>query len=202
VEEPKPEGGEAKKLSGEKRGEEDLNLLRWLAKEKLDGFVDWKPVEHPSFPGKKVEVGGFKPFYTLNPPAKELDSLADKHLQFATALPKWLPKIAITEAKAESLGGGVYRITATVVNRGFLPTMPEMGQVNGEVFPLQISLTLPKGAALLQGNQRTKLPRIDGGGGKTEKTWLLRLGEEKPKSIEIQAWSPAVGRATATVALP
>lgn len=201
TEEPKVEG-DAKKPSGEKRGESDINLLRWLAKEKLDGFVDWKPVEHPGFPGKKVEVGGFKPFYALNPPAKELDGLADKHLQFVTTLPKWLPKLALIDAKAEALGNGVYRISATAINRGYLPTMPEMGQVNGEAYPLQIALTLPKGAELLQGYPRTKLPRLEGSGGKSEKTWLLKLGEEKPKQLEIQAWAPAVGRATTKVELP
>lgn len=201
TEEPKVEG-EAKKPSGEKRGESDINLLRWLAKEKIDGFVDWKAVEHPDFPGKKVEVGGFKPFYALNPPAKDLDGLADKHLQFAATLPSWLPKLALIDAKAEALGSGVYRISATAVNRGFLPTMAEMGQVNGESYPLQIALTLPKGAELLQGSQRTKLPRLAGSGGKSEKTWLLKLGEEKPKQLEIQAWAPAVGRAAVKVDLP
>lgn len=201
TEEPKPEG-EAKKPSGEKRGESDINLLRWLAKENLDGFVGWKPVDHPGFPGKKVEAGGFKPFYSLNPPVKELDGLADKHLQFATVLPKWLPKLALIDAKAEALGNGVFRISATAVNRGYLPTMPEMGQVNGESYPLQISISLPKGTELLQGHPRSKLPRLEGSGGKAERTWLLKLGEEKPKQLEIQAWAPAVGRATAKVDLP
>ena len=201
TEAPKPEGAE-KKPSGEKRGESEINILRWLATENLDGFVDWKPVDHPGFPGKKVEVGGFKPFWSLNPPAKELDGLADKHLQFATTLPKWLPKLALIDAKAESLGNGVYRISTTTVNRGFLPTMPEIGQVNGESYPLQIALTLPKGAELLQGHPRTKLPRLEGSGGKTERSWLLKLGEEKPKQLEIQAWAPAVGRAAVKVDLP
>ena len=201
TEEPKVEG-EAKKPSGEKRGESDINLLRWLAKEKIDGFVDWKPVDHPDFSGKKVEVGGFKPFYALNPPARELDGLADKHLQFAATLPSWLPKLALIDVQAESLGSGVFRISATAVNRGFLPTMPEMGQVNGESYPLQIALTLPKSAELLQGSPRTKLPRLEGSGGKSEKTWLLKLGEEKPKQLEIQAWAPAVGRASVKVDLP
>jgi Zinc carboxypeptidase len=199
--EAKPEG-EVKKPSGEKRGESDIHLLRWFAQEKLDGFVDWKPVEHPGFPGKKVEVGGFKPFYSLNPPAKELDGLADKHLQFVATLSEWLPKLALIDAKAEALGNGVYRITVTAINRGFLPTMPEMGQVNGESYPLQIALTLPQGAELLQGNPRTKLPRLDGSGGKAEKSWLLKFGEEKPKQLEIQAWAPAVGRATVKIDLP
>ena len=201
TEAPKPEGAE-KKPSGEKRGESDINLLRWLAKENLDGFVDWMPVDHPDFPGKKVEVGGFKPFYSLNPPAKELDGLADKHLQFAAALPQWLPKLALIDAKAEALGNGVYRISVTAVNRGFLPTMSEMGQVNGEAYPLQIALTLPRGAELLQGSQRTKLPRLEGSGGKSEKTWLLKLGEERPKQLEVRAWAPAVGEAKMQLEIP
>lgn len=199
--EPKPEEGkpEPKKPSGEKRGSDELNLLRWLAQEKLDGFVNWVVVEHPDFPGKKVEVGGFKPFYAMNPPARELDGLAEKHLKFVAQLPDSFPKLAIIEAKADSLGGGVYRVRATVVNRGFLPTMPEMGQVNGEAYPLQISIVLPKDAEFLQGHARTRFGRLEGAGGKREKTWLIRFGKEQPASVEVKVWGPAVGSASANV---
>ena len=188
------------KRTDEKRGGDELNALRWFAQQGLDGFAAWTPIEHPDFPGKKVEVGGFKPFYQLNPPAKELDGLAEKQGTFLAALPQWLPQVAITETKAENLGGGVFRISATCVNRGFLPTMSEMGQVNGEAYPLQIQLNLPKVAQLLQGPARSKLARLEGGG-QTKRTWLVRFAAEKPAAVEIRVWAPAVGSATSSVEL-
>lgn len=187
----KPEGD--KKPSDEKRGADDLNALRWLAQEKLDGFADWQPIEHPDFPGKKVEVGGFKPFYRLNPPGKELDALAQKQLEYLLQLPARLPQIAIADAKAEKLGGGVVRITATAVNRGYLATMPEMGRINTEAYPLQIMLDVPKGTELLQNPVRMRVKRLEGLGGSEEKMWLVRFAGEPPASVKLKLWAPAVG---------
>lgn len=205
-EEPAAAGGDDKnkpadKPPEDKRASDERNVLNWLAKGKLDGFADWKPIDHPDFPGKKVEVGGIKPFYQLNPPAKELEALADKHAQFLAMIPKWLPEIAISEVKAESLGSGVQRISATIVNRGLLPTMPEMGQVNGEFYPLQVEMALPKDAVLLQGHARSRLARIEGSGGKAERIWLVRFPGQMPAQIEIKVGAPAVGSATAQIPL-
>lgn len=199
VEAPKPaDGAEAKKPTDDKRGSDDLNALRWLAREKLDGFANWTAFEHSDFAGKKVEVGGFRPFYRLNPPAGQLDDMAEKHVKFISLVPNWLPKLSIGEAKAESLGGGVVRLSATVVNQGFLPTMPAMGRENGVPFPLWVELTLPEKTEFLQGHVRTRLPRLDGGG-KTERTWLLHFASETPKTIDIKVHAPAVGSASQSV---
>ena len=192
VDPPQADEGDSKKPTDDKRGATERNALRWLARESIDGFVAWTPVEHPDFPGKKVEVGGFKPFFRINPPAKELDGLAEKHLAFVTSLSSRLPKLAIVDAKAEPLGGGVVRLTATVLNQGYLPTMPEMGRINGEAYPAWVELLLPKDATLLQGHARTRLPRLEGLGGKTERTWLVRFAGEAPKSIGLKAFAPSV----------
>lgn len=191
----------SKKADDDKRGADERNLLRWLKANELDGFVEWKAVEHPDFPGKTVEVGGFKPLVGLNPPAKELDDLAERHLQFIRKLPEYLPELAIIDAKAENLGGGLFRVTATAINRGYLPTMPEMGSVSGHNYPLQMSIELPKQAELLQGHARERLTRLEGGGGKTEKTWLVRFTAEAPAELQLKAWAPAVGTATAKAPL-
>src|SRR5690606_7888694 len=143
---------------------------------------------------QKVEIGGFKPFYATYPPANELDDLATKHRQFLTKLPGWLPEIAIATVKIEPLGSGVQRITATVINRGYLATMPEIGRINGEAYPLQIELVLPPDAVFLQGHPRSRLPRLEGNGGQAEHTWLVRFPGETPKSCEIKAYAPAAGR--------
>ena len=193
-------GDEKQKPAEDKRAADERNALNWLDRDKLDGFAPWQSIEHPDFPGKKVEVGGFKPFYRANPPAKDLDALAEKHAAFLAMIPKWLPELAIVETKGESLGGGVHRISVTVINRGLLPTMPEMGQVNGEFYPLQVELTLPKETVFLQGNARGRLPRIEGGG-TAERTWLVRFPGEVPAKVGVQVFAPAVGSAAAEVSL-
>lgn len=179
--------------SEEKRGAAELNALRWFSQENIDGFVDWQPIEHPDFPGKTVEVGGFKPFYRLNPPAKELDDLAEKHLDYLRQLPDWFPRLEIGEVTAERLGGGVVRVQATAINRGYLPTMTDMGRMNGEAYPLQMALDASKDAEVLQGPLRMRVKRLAGQGGQEEKTWVLRFREEIPAKVNLRLWAPAVG---------
>jgi hypothetical protein len=183
------------------RNAELVNALRWFEREKLDGFVPWKAIEHPDFPEKKVEVGGFKPFVLLNPPAKELDSLAEIHSKFLVELAGLLPQLKITEPKTESLGAGVYRITATVVNTGFLPTMSEMGRISGTPYPLQAELQLPNGVTFIQNTPRREIAPLSGGGGKAELVWLVRAGDDKPAAGRIVVHAPAVGRAEAAIEL-
>ena len=189
---------EEKKPSGEKRGSEQINLLNWLAANKIDGFVEWKEIKHPDFPNHKVEVGGFKPLLDLNPPAAELDKLAEKHLRFLPKLAEHLPQLELRDLHTEKLGGGVVRLKVTVANSGYLPTIPEMGGVNGIPYPLQIEVSVPKGTVFLQGHARSEIGRLSGITGKSERTWLIRLPEGKvPDDFEfkIRAWAPAVGEA-------
>ncbi len=186
----------------EKRGAEELNALRWLAKEDIQGFVDWQPIEHPDFPGKKVEVGGFKPFARTQPPVAAIDELADRHVQFLGALVKQLPELALVDTKVEALGGNTFRITTNVVNRGPLPTMPEIGGITEQAYPLQIVLSLPTKTEFLLGHQRGSVRRLKGQGDKEEKVWLIRFSEEVPKSITIRVWAPAVGQVETSIDLP
>jgi len=197
-EEKKPEDKEAKQ---EKRGADDRNALRWFAREKIDGFVPWKQIKHPDFPGRKVEVGGFRPFVRTNPPAKDLDALAEKHQRFLARLVALLPQLAIHEVKTESLGEGAWRVTAVVLNRGYLPTVSKMGQIGRQAQPLQIALELPQGVTLLTGHARVQLPVLSGSGGRAEQSWLVRAPKGKPVTIPVRVWSPSVGEARAEAKL-
>jgi hypothetical protein len=193
----KPSG---EKPPSESRGAEFVNALRWFQSQKIDGFVNWQPIENPDFPGKRVEVGGFKPFLLHNPPAKELDPLAEKHFRFVIELARLLPQIKIQETKVEPLGDGIQRITATIVNPGYLPTMSEMGSVTQEVYPLLLKLDAPKGATYLKGSVRQELGVIRGGG-KTEWIWLIRTPGGKPGKATITVSAPSVGSDSATIEL-
>ncbi len=55
------------KTDDDKRNEEDRAFLKWLDQNCPEAFVPWKGLEHPDFPGKKVEIGGFAPFARSNP---------------------------------------------------------------------------------------------------------------------------------------
>jgi hypothetical protein len=195
--EKKPDG----KKPTESRGAEQVNALRWFEREKIAGFEPWTAIDHPDFPNKKVEVGGFKPFVLLNPPATELDALAQKHSQFVVEFLKLLPKLELADVKVESLGGGVHRITCEVLNTGYLPTMSEMGQLNGAAYPLQIELQLPEKTTFLKGTPRAQVNRLAGRGGKEEMMWLVRTADGKPASGKIVVYAPAVGRAEVAIEL-
>lgn len=194
---------EAKKPSDEKRSADDIRALRYFAAKDIDGFVPWTPIEHPDFPGQKVEVGGFKPFYRLNPPAAELDGFVEKQLTFLTqAAAKW-PQLSVTNVKTESLGGGVVRLSLTVVNEGFLPTMTEMGEVGQQMYPLWLEWTVPEKTVWIQGFPRTRLKRLAGAGGTSELTWLVRLPEAAGEAeLKFRVGAPSVHAVEATVPVP
>ncbi len=184
------------------RGADELSALRWLDREKVDGFVPWKRIEHPDFPGRVVEVGGLKPFVRLNPPARELEPLADKHWRFLRRLVELLPQLAIHQSKAEPLGGGVWRVSVTAVNRGYLPSVSQMGRTTGEPLPLQAAIELPPGVRLVTGHPRQQLPPLPGNGGKAEVTWLASAPPGKEHRLTVRVWSPSVGDCRQTIVLP
>jgi len=191
----------ARKPSDEKRGKRELNLLRWLEKERIDGFTEWRPIEHPDFPRRKVEVGGFRPLVTSHPPAAQLDTLADRQVDFLLEWNELLPELEITQARAEKLGPRLYRVTATVVNQGFLPTAPLQGEEAEFLHPLQIEIVVPKGTRLLGGPRRVQFDRLTRGD-KHDQRWLIQLPDEGAEQLAVRVWSPSVGEATATVNLP
>lgn len=195
--EPKPET----KKTPDPREAEQLNALRWLAQENIAGFVDWKRVEHPDFPGKTVEVGGFHPLVRLNPPAKELAGIAAKHSRFVEWLGGLLPRVEVIEPRVESLGSGLFRIRLKVANTGYLPTMSEMGATTRAVAPLTYEWTLPEGTVWLQGTPRGTVERLTGLTGQTELEWLVRVPGDKPIAADFLVSSPSVGRTATKVEL-
>lgn len=199
-----PRSGEqaAKQSKKDNRGADELAAIRWFADRKIDGFVAWKPYAHPDFPGRKVEIGGFVPFVRDNPPPEEIDQLADKHFEFVCGAVERLPRLALGSTEVEPLGGGVHRVTVEVINRGYLPTVSQMGRTSGEPHPLQIELALPEGVSPVGGSARSRLPRILGSGGKVEKQILLRSTVTEPVNVRVRVWSPSAGKVTGRFTLP
>ncbi len=183
------------------RGASDREALKWLAAHGIEAFVAWTPIEHSDFPNRKVEVGGFRPFVRSNPPADRLDALAEKHVEYLLRVGQLMPRLAVHEVKAESLGAGIYRMTVVVLNEGYLPTFPRMGEISRQPQPVQLALDLPKGAQVLNGPSRVRVPTLAGRGGRHEHVFLVRLRREKPTTVPIRVWAPAVGHVTRQVEL-
>ena len=200
----KKEESPSEEKSGEKegRGADDLNALRWLEVEQIDGFINWKAVDHPDFPGQKVEVGGFKPYVLTNPPVRLLKGLADQHVQAWTEAAGLLPKLSLPEVKCKPVGAGLYRLTLVVRNDGFLPTMPAHGKASKLLHDLQYELKLPEGVNIYEGHPRGKLPVLSGQGGHAERTWLLLGGDKARGALQITVSSPSVGTVSKQIDFP
>jgi hypothetical protein len=179
------------------RNEEERAFLKWIDENAKDSFVPWKPFEHPDFPGKKVEVGGYAPFAKSNPPEKLLSELAAKHGNFLTELAGKLPRIGIRKAEAKHLGESVFDVTVQVENTGYLPTALAQGSLTREVHPTRVVLKTDE-KFILSGARITSLNAIAGHDAK-EARWVVRA--KGVQRLEVEAISMLGGRAEAIVEL-
>ncbi|AXE18043.1 peptidase M14 [Runella rosea] len=190
-------GAAAAATSTANASEDDARFLKWADKEKLTGvYVDWKTIQHPDFPGQKVEVGGIVPFSKLNPPVSYLTAAADKHVKFLTGLGAQMPEIQLVNVKTESLGNGLTRITATVINKGLMPTYAEIGDRVRFVQKVKTELKLGAGQAIVSG-KRLNLRAALASDESEEYTWLVS-GTGK---LTIETGCPTAGVKSADVTL-
>lgn len=178
----------------DKRGAAELNALAWFQQEGIEAFVPWQAIEHPDLPGRQVEVGGFKPFYLLNPPIAQVDGLVEPHVTFLTKLVENWPRLAVHDLQAKRLGPGLYDIRCQIVNTGALPTMPQMAAVNNQWAPIQVQLSGVGQVRWIQGSQRQAVGRLAENGGKTEVRWVFQVLEsvEGEPKFTIQATAPTL----------
>jgi hypothetical protein len=175
----------------------DLRLLQWMDSEKIDGFVNWTPFKHPTL--GDVEIGGFKPYVTVNPPAVKIADLGAGHAKFVVYLTSLFPKIKIAKTEATALGGGLYRIKADVENAGYLPTALAQGLVARSVKPVMVQLGVPP-ETIITGSEKTiSIPALAGSGTRQSYEWVIK---GKPgSSITLKAVSQKGGTDTATLTL-
>ena len=96
--------------------------MRWAEEHLGDrAYVDWREYNHPEL--GKVEIGGFNRIRVFrNPPEDYLKDLSDKTAEYAIKLASCLPELEIRDVKVRNIEGSIYKIEATVRNRGYLPT--------------------------------------------------------------------------------
>ncbi len=184
------------KKKSEKSLSKQAGQLRWLDSLQINGFTEWTSVEHPDFPGKKVEVGGIHPFVTSNPPASMLDDIAESHLQFVAEMASRHPKVQAENIRVESVGKNVFRVSVDIFNSGELPAMTEMGERVKWVLKPKISLKLGSGMNLLSGQKVTLLDQLKAGE-KSSLTWLI----QGKGQLGIIAGAPQMGSVNINVEL-
>ncbi len=175
----------------------DLRLIRWFDANKVEGrFVNWTPYKHPDL--GDVEIGGFAPFTRANPPTSHLAQFAAGHSGFITALGALLPRLELAEIKVDKQADGVFTISATVKNSGFLPTALAHGVKARAVKPILLKLE-GNGLAILAGKRIVSVDTLEGSGGAETATWIVkgRIGSR----IQLVATSEKAGRLTQSIEL-
>ena len=107
-----------------------------------------------------------------------------------------MPEIQLVNVKTESLGNNLTRITATVINKGLLPTYAEIGDRVRFVQKVKTELKLGSGQAIVSG-KRLNLRGALGVDESEEYTWLVS-GTGK---LTIEAGCPTAGVQSTEVTL-
>jgi hypothetical protein len=195
---PKAEKKPAKGKEEDKRGKAEREQLAWFDEHAPDAFVAWQAVEHPDFPGRRVDVGGYRPFAQTNPPVALLDGMAEKHGDFLTDLAGRLPRIGIARIECRLLSDSIYEVEILVTNTGFLPTALAHGETSQQILPTRVTFDLGP-ECFLAGAKTTFLPTIAGSGGTAKARYTIRVPDRKQVGFEVI--STLGGRAKGTIEL-
>jgi hypothetical protein len=183
----------------DERNQQERKELKWFDEHEPEAFVEWQPIEHPDFPGRRAEVGGYRPFALTNPPAEMIGEIAARHADFLTKAAQRLPRISVRKIECHHLGRSVYEVEIQVENTGFLPTVLEHGQTTREVHPTRLVMELDD-ESFLSGSRITNLPAIRGSGGMVELRYIVRVPERE--RIDFEVVSMLAGKIKGLVELP
>ncbi|MHA7131760.1 M14 family metallopeptidase [Algoriphagus namhaensis] len=151
----------------------EANYLAWAdSLGWADVFVPWTEIQHPDFPGKKVEVGGIKPFVMENPPYEQVEQIAAEHTEFILALAAMQPKLELHNLKVEELGNGLSRVSVDLYNNAPLPTHSQMGERSRWLRKIRIDMQLDSDR-LISGSPTTTLDAL-GAYEKASMSWVVR----------------------------
>ncbi len=175
----------------------DLRMLKWLDSEKIDGFIPWTPFQHPSL--GQVEIGGFLPYITSNPPATKLADLGKSQSEFVLYLASLFPKVSFALTEVTNLGAGLFRIKAEIENSGYLATATAQGVLARAVKPTMVQLGIDPGD-LVSGDAKTSfLQALAGSGGRQKYEWIIK--GKAGATVPLKLVSQKGGSETATLTL-
>jgi len=183
--------------SAEQAQSYDRQLLQWMDKEKIDGFVAWTKVKHPDL--GEVEVGGFKPYAAINPPAARIAELGKSQVEFALYLTSIFPKVGIAKFEAVSQGGGLFRVKAEVENSGFLPTALGQAVTARAVKATMVQLQVAPESIISGSSKTNSVQTLAGSGDRVKFDWLIKA--KAGDTIELKVVSQKAGSDKRSVVL-
>lgn len=187
-------GGTSGGTSGNDR---ERDVLAWVDAHAPEAFRPWTPVTLPD--GTKAETGGLDPFIEVDPPIAVLQPAFEAHTDTILDLAGKLARVEIASLDAKSLGGGVWRVRAVAVNRGWLPTHTKMSERGKFHLPVRLQIETGKGVDLVTGHRGVVTERLDGTSGTLEAEWLVRA--EPGTRITVRVITENAGRGVKTVEL-
>lgn len=187
-----PESGDADKSKDEDKPKpsDDAKRLRWIdATGETWRFVPWKSFQHPE--AGPVEIGGFAPFGTIEPPDADRAKIAQSQLEFLLTLGDLLPRVRVESATAKDLFNGLWEIKAAIVNDAYLPVLSAEGRRSGDLRPVRVTLRAPSGTQWLAGKKQELVSDLWGSGGRKEFRWLVKGAP--PSAIRVEVDSDHAG---------
>ena len=170
----------------ERDPEDELKLLKW-SDEEVDGigFKRWERFEHPQL--GEVEIGGWDMRNCwASPPPKFRKEIAERNGAFALAHAKASPLVRIDDLAAGRLSKGLYRISCTVRNYGFLSTAVTVKAVERKlVRPLTAEISVQRGCSLESGKRKQEIGHLEGRSNKL-RSWLT--GAETTDNEKYVEW--------------
>jgi hypothetical protein len=149
----------------------DEDTIAYVDASAKEGFAAWTPVTLPD--GTKVEVGGVDPFLAVAPNEETLKKAVDVHADALLWMAGKMAEVALDTVEVKALGSGIYKVSATAVNNGFLPTATRLQVRTRSFLPARLTISLPSGATLVQGSKRSANERIAGSGGTHKAEWMV-----------------------------
>ncbi len=190
-------GGRGQAAPGQGGAGADGQILKGLEAAGIDAFADWTPFQHPEL--GEVEIGGFLPYVTHNPPADRLPELGARHGEFLVKLAGMLPRVRIADTEVTAHGGGVFTVKMEVENGGFFPTSTRHGTTSRSVGPTLVQIQVDDDDILTGADKTVSIGVLNGSGARESVTWVIR-GREGAQ-VEIKLLSVKAGHDTVTINL-
>ncbi len=198
-------GGFGRDYDGDGRVSE-AERLRWNEEElKGEGYSDWKSVEHPEL--GTVEIGGWRSRFTRqNPPPHLLQAEIEQYVPWMLWLAEVSPRVVIRGIDVSPAGAdGVFRVSVTVENEGYLPTNITQRALDAEVAVPVRALIEVTDAEIVVGKHRTDVGHLlgsrdtqrsaDNGGAMHTLHYVVRAtGRSPAMSVEIRSEKGGVSR--------
>lgn len=178
-------------------GREARWAFRWMKEARPKEWVEWHAVEHPDFPGKKVEIGGWKPYSAILPQPADVAGLAKKHGEFFLEMLAAFPQIAVKGVSVKKLDAALWEVTATLANEGGLPTALRQGERTRRARAVRVDFGAGKGE-LTAGDRMMLVPSLAAGAVK-ELKWVVHAPEGT--EVEVKAETDRAGVASAKAVL-